>query len=142
SDVPIVVPQVEIREVDEVGRALTKARHLLDERTIARDQAERAERDMAVAKEAAEESNLAKSQFITLMSHELRTPLNGILGFSQVIDGQFYGQINAKQKEFVDAILSSGNHLLDLINDILDLSKIEIGQMTISIEQVDLVPLI
>jgi signal transduction histidine kinase/CheY-like chemotaxis protein len=142
SDVPIVVPQVEIREVDEVGRALTKARHLLEERTIARDQAERAERDMAVAKEAAEESNLAKSQFITLMSHELRTPLNGILGFSQIINGQFYGQINAKQKEFVDAILSSGNHLLGLINDILDLSKIEIGQMTISMEQVDLVPVI
>jgi signal transduction histidine kinase/CheY-like chemotaxis protein len=142
SDVPIVVPPIEIKEVDEVGRALTKTRHLLEERTIARNQAERAERNMAVAKETAEERNLAKSQFLTMMSHELRTPLNGILGFAQLIDGSFYGSTTAKQKEFIDAILTSGNHLLGLINDILDLSKVEIGRMTVSMEQVDLVPLI
>jgi signal transduction histidine kinase/CheY-like chemotaxis protein len=142
ADAPILVPPAEIREVDEVGHALTTARRLLEEKTIARDQAERAERQMAVAKEVAEHANQAKSQFLTLMSHELRTPLNGILGFAQLIDGRFYGPLTEKQKEYVDAILASGNHLLELINDILDLSKIDAGRMTVSLEEVELIPVI
>jgi signal transduction histidine kinase len=67
------------------------------------------------------------------MSHELRTPLNAILGFSQVLRERLFGDLNAKQEEYVEDILSSGNHLLSLINDVLDLSKVEAGQVELEI---------
>ena len=74
-----------------------------------------------------------KSHFLANMSHELRTPLNAIIGFSQVLRQRLFGPINAKQEEYLDDILSSGNHLLDLINDVLDLSKVEAGQVELEI---------
>ena len=70
-----------------------------------------------------------KSDFLANMSHELRTPLNAILGFSQVLREQMVGDVNEKQAEYLDDILSSANHLLSLINDVLDLSKVEAGQV-------------
>jgi GAF domain-containing protein len=76
-----------------------------------------------------EVANRHKSEFLANMSHELRTPLNAIIGFSEVLTTGMFGDVNSKQKEYLEDILSSGQHLLSLINDILDLSKIEAGRM-------------
>ncbi len=80
------------------------------------------------------EASRLKSQFLANMSHELRTPLNGIIGFSEFLIDEKPGTLNAKQKEYLGDILSSGRHLLKLINDVLDLSKVEAGKMEVSAE--------
>jgi signal transduction histidine kinase len=79
--------------------------------------------------EELEAASRHKSEFLATMSHELRTPLNAIIGFSQVLKQQMYGPLNERQTDYVDDVLSSGQHLLNLINDILDLAKVEAGRM-------------
>ena len=74
-----------------------------------------------------------KSEFLANMSHELRTPLNAIIGFSQVLRDEMFGKVNEKQAEYLDDIISSGNHLLSLINDVLDLTKVEAGQIALEV---------
>jgi signal transduction histidine kinase len=74
-----------------------------------------------------------KSEFLASMSHELRTPLNAIIGFSQVLREEMFGRVNEKQAEYLDDILASGNHLLSLINDVLDLSKVEAGHVELEV---------
>lgn len=137
----VEIPAVEIKEVDELGQALAKAAELIDTRARERDLAELSERRMLIEKQAADDANRSKSEFLALMSHELRTPMNGILGFAQLLDGSYFGTLSTKQKEFVGHILSGGHHLLDLINDVLDLSKVDAGKLSVSIERVDLGPL-
>ena len=79
-----------------------------------------------------------KSEFLANMSHELRTPLNAIIGFSEVLSERLFGDVNDKQAEYLDDIVVSGRHLLALINDVLDLSKIEAGRMELDRSEFDL----
>jgi signal transduction histidine kinase len=85
-----------------------------------------------------ERANRHKSEFLTNMSHELRTPLNAVIGFADALDAQYFGPLNDKQSEYVRDISGSGQHLLSLINDILDLSKIEAGKMELELTTFDL----
>jgi two-component system, NtrC family, sensor kinase len=85
-----------------------------------------------------EAANRHKSEFLANMSHELRTPLNAIIGFSEVLGERMFGELNEKQAEYTDDILSSGRHLLSLINEILDLSKVEAGRMELEVATFDL----
>jgi signal transduction histidine kinase len=83
-------------------------------------------------------ANRHKSEFLANMSHELRTPLNAIIGFSEVLGERYFGELTEKQDEYVRDIHGSGKHLLSLINDILDLSKIEAGRMELELSDFDL----
>ena len=85
-----------------------------------------------------EHASRMKSEFLATMSHELRTPLNAIIGFSEALKDGFMGQMSSTQQEYIGDIFTSGQHLLALINDILDLSKVEAGMMTLELESVDL----
>jgi two-component system, sensor histidine kinase and response regulator len=90
------------------------------------------------AKEEAERSNKFKDQFLSTMSHELRTPLNAVLGFSDLLGEERYGPLNERQHRYLQHIYKGGKHLLRLINDILDLSKIEAGRLQLTVEVVRL----
>jgi two-component system, NtrC family, sensor kinase len=85
-----------------------------------------------------EAANRHKSEFLANMSHELRTPLNAIIGFSEVLQERLFGELNDKQAEYTSDILTSGQHLLSLINEILDLSKVEAGRMELELATFDL----
>lgn len=103
---------------------------------------EKYQNELRLAMVQAESANLAKSEFLANMSHELRTPLNAIIGFSEFLMNGMAGPMTDKQKDFLNDVVESGRHLLSLINDILDLSKIEAGTVALEMSEFDLKTLI
>ena len=101
-----------------------------------------AESSLLKAKEEAERANRAKSEFLSSMSHELRTPLNAVLGFAQMLEYNPREQLTATQQESVNLIKRGGNHLLVLINEVLELAKIEAGRLDLSIETIDVASIV
>jgi PAS domain S-box-containing protein len=117
----------------ELQKAYDRLEVLLNVRTSELTSAKVEQQETAESNRQLVEVSQSKSDFLANMSHELRTPLNAIIGFSEVLQDQLFGQINEKQLEYVNNILSSGRHLLLLINDILDLSKVESGKMDLEL---------
>lgn len=122
SDVPH-----EAGELGRLGVAFNQMAEALDVRTEA----------LANAKKEAETANKAKSEFLASMSHELRTPLNAILGFAQMMELDPSSPLSQTQKAHVESILAGGQHLLDLVNEVLDLARIEADQINLALEEVD-----
>ena len=120
--------QENMAELESLNQKLLRVNEELQQQ---REVAEEARRQAIAA-------NRAKSDFLANMSHELRTPLNSVIGFSEVLQDELFGGLNDKQREYVGNILFSGRHLLSLINDILDLAKIESGKMVLDLKEVTL----
>ncbi|MGZ5597743.1 MAG: sensor histidine kinase [Usitatibacter sp.] len=118
-------------EIELLAAEFNKMADQLEEYT------ESLERRVADKTTQLEMANRHKSEFLANMSHELRTPLNAIIGFSEVLKERMFGELNDKQMEYVRDIFGSGQHLLSLINDILDLTKVEAGQMGLDIHEFD-----
>jgi PAS domain S-box-containing protein len=140
--------ELELR-VEERTNKLLKANEKLEMEIAVRERAERELKEsnrklelaLAVASQLglqAEAASAAKTEFLTNMSHELRTPLTAVIGFSDLLGDQLFGKLNEKQSGYVTEIAAAGRHLLRLINDILDLAKVESGKMEIRMSPVDL----
>ena len=127
------------RLYEEVQQRAGNLEKRVSERT---NELTRMNEELLKAKEKAEEADRLKSAFLAAMSHELRTPLNSIIGFTGILLQDMAGPLNAEQKKQLGMIQSSSRHLLSLINDVLDISKIEAGQLEIKEEPFDLRPLI
>lgn len=139
----IVRPDGEIRYVRELAETVQNADAAVVRMVgTVQDVTElkRAEQAMLAAKEEAERASQAKSEFLSSMSHELRTPMNAILGFAQLLE--YDAGLDSGQGDSVHEILKAGRHLLELINEVLDLAKIESGRIDLSLEPVELCPVV
>ena len=126
-------------QLEAANRALRDSGRVLEARVRERTaELEQSRRELVAARDEALAANRHKSTFLANMSHELRTPLNAIIGFSEVLGAKLFGELGAKQAEYIEDIHASGHHLLSLINDILDLSKIEAGRLDLSLSTFDL----
>jgi signal transduction histidine kinase len=135
--------QKRIRQVEELNVELEdKVTERTQELQEVLSRIEQANRQLVTANEQLTEANRAKSEFLANVSHELRTPLNAIIGFSELLGDHSFGDLNGQQDGFVKDINESGEHLLSLINDILDLSKIEAGKMEVHKERIDIAKII
>jgi len=112
----------------DLAEVLMRVYNMLEVRLLHLESATRTEQAEARS-EQSESANLAKSQFLANMSHELRTPLNSVIGFSEILADETFGALNDRQLRYSNNILNSGRHLLQLINDILDLAKVEAGRV-------------
>jgi signal transduction histidine kinase len=117
----------------DLAEVLLRVRNMIEVRLLHREVEVRREQAEARS-EQAESANLAKSQFLSNMSHELRTPLNGIIGFTEFLIDEKPGPLKPKQKEYLGDVLNSARHLLQLINDVLDLAKVDAGKMELHLE--------
>lgn len=130
---PHDVTESQARILEQLAKVVIDEMEL---RLAARKMAE-ADAELRRLNDVLESSNRNKSEFLASMSHELRTPLNGILGASELLEQGLFGMLNEKQQEYVGDIRQSGTHLLSLIDDVLDLSRIEAGQFELRLEMVD-----
>ncbi len=123
-----------VRLMTETNLKLTESNANLRHEIVERM---RAEQEAKQAKEAAETANIAKSEFLANMSHELRTPMNHIIGFTQLVVDKHCGELSDTQEEYLHDVLESSNHLLALINDVLDISKVEAGKVQLDLSEFD-----
>jgi len=130
GEADVMLPAYANRE-DEIGKLVTTFDKMTTERAVAYNKLQIRTRDLEVANKVAREANRLKSEFLSTMSHELRTPLNSIVGFTDILLTEKPGTINATQRTFLERVAGNNRRLLKLINDILDLSRIEAGRMEI-----------
>jgi signal transduction histidine kinase len=126
-----------------IGAALEERRRLGQWLAAAIARAENSREEAILAKESAEKANRSKSMFLANMSHELRTPLNAVIGFSEMMHSEIFGPLGDRRyREYTGLIQGAGKHLLELINDVLDMSKIEAGKQELHREKLDIVEVV
>ena len=131
------IPQNEIVEVNDVGHALMKASLMIGERAIEREQGELATQQLIIAKQIADKTSRAKSEFLASMSHELRTPLHAISGFAQLLSQSGDTLAHEKRVRYRDNIMKSSAQLGKIIDDVLDMASFESGQVNLNCEVLD-----
>jgi signal transduction histidine kinase/CheY-like chemotaxis protein len=133
----LTIPDNEIVEVNDVGQALMKASRMIRERVVEREQGELATQEMILAKEIADRTSRAKSEFLASMSHELRTPLSAISGFAQLLGRSADALDREKRIRYAENIVEASSQLEKIIDDVLDMARFESGHVNVNCEVLD-----